>query len=350
MLKKNKKSRLLWLKLVLNLCFFLILNKTILAAAYVVPGGQSIGVKMRSEGLMVVGYHRLDTDKGHVSPVVNSIKVGDTLIKIDDKPLKSIQEFLLAVNKAGKEQASLKITFIRNQAVYEVVVQPVYNLVDHAHQLGLYLRNTAMGIGTLTFIDNEHEIFGALGHDVKDVSTNKTLTVGEGQIVRSNINEIEKSKIGDPGEKKGLFVEEGKTVGSITKNTPFGIFGSIRSNCFDQDEQQPLPIGSTKDVKVGPAIIRTVVEGNKVEEFDIEIVETSPAKKMTSKGLTIKVTDPILLKKTGGIVQGMSGSPIIQNGHLIGAVTHVLVNDPTQGFGAYIECMLKEAGLWEQHQ
>ena len=197
----------------------------------------------------------------------------------------------------------------------------------------------------MTFFHPQSKKYGALGHVISDMDTKKPIVVEDGQIVRSTVTSIEKGSNGDPGEKLARFSSDREIVGNIQKNSPFGIFGVLNKELKNGIMDKPLPIALSHQVKEGPAKILTVVNDDRVEEFDIEIVSTIPQKFPATKGMVIKVTDPKLLEKTGGIVQGMSGSPIIQDGKLIGAVTHVFVNDPTSGYGVHIEWMLNEAGI-----
>jgi stage IV sporulation protein B len=211
--------------------------------------------------------------------------------------------------------------------------------------MGLYIRDSAAGVGTLTFYEPESKKYGALGHVISDMDTGKPIAIGEGHVVQSSVTSIEKGRNGAPGEKYAIFRNEKVKLGNIEKNTPFGIFGTMNQLPENALETTPIPIAFGEQVKAGPAEIYTVVDGQKVEKFKIEIVNVIPQKYPATKGLILKVTDPVLLKKTGGIVQGMSGSPIIQDGKLVGAVTHVFVNDPTSGYGTYIEWMLQDAGI-----
>lgn len=180
---------------------------------------------------------------------------------------------------------------------------------------------------------------------ISDMDTKKPIVVEKGQIVKSTVTSIEKGTGGNPGEKLARFASERKVIGDINRNSPFGIFGTLHESIKNRIADKAIPIAFSDEVKEGPAQILTVIENDKVEKFDIQVVSTTPQKFPATKGMVLKITDPRLLSKTGGIVQGMSGSPIIQNGKIIGAVTHVFVNDPTSGYGVHIEWMLSEAGI-----
>jgi stage IV sporulation protein B len=211
--------------------------------------------------------------------------------------------------------------------------------------LGLYIRDSAAGVGTLTFYAPDQGVYGALGHVITDMDTQTPIVVGSGEILQSSVSSINKSQSGEPGEKRAHFLKEGRTLGSVERNTSFGIFGKMSQLPEHSFRSEPMSVAFAEEVKEGPAHILTVVDKQKVEKFDIEIVHVSKQSSPATKGMVIKITDPKLLERTGGIVQGMSGSPIIQNGKLVGAVTHVFVNDPSSGYGCFIEWMLQDAGI-----
>ncbi|EGL84105.1 stage IV sporulation protein B [Caldalkalibacillus thermarum TA2.A1] len=316
----------------------------------VYPGGQSIGVQLQSVGPLIVGYHFIDTEEGKISPTEQAnIRIGDMIVKINGRSIETLEEISHIVNKAGENDETLNIELLRGKETLTVDVKPLYDKREKAYRLGAYIRNSAAGVGTLTFIHPETGAYGALGHVITDMDTQKPIVVGEGAILESNVSAIEKGVRGGPGEKLSQ-IHKNRVLGDVKKNTPFGIFGHMKETVKNGIIDNPIPVGLSEEVKKGPAQILTVVEGQKVEMFDIEIVEIMEQKFPATKGLIIKVTDPELLNKTGGIVQGMSGSPIIQDGKLIGAVTHVFVNDPTSGYGLFIEWMLDDAGLLDQSE
>lgn len=311
----------------------------------VIPGGQSVGVKLNTYGVLVVGHHLIDTKQGETSPGENAgIKVGDVITEINGEEVKHMADLAPYIEKAGKTGEELNFTVLRDNKKFEKTVKPVKDSNEKSFRIGLYIRDSAAGVGTLTFYHPESSKYGALGHVISDMDTKKPIIVNNGQILSSSVTSIEKSSNGHPGEKLAQFTNE-KPLGTITTNSPFGIFGkldhSLKNNVYDK----PMPIALSSEVKEGPAKILTVLEGDKVEAFDIEIVSSVEQKFPATKGMVVKMTDPKLVEKTGGIVQGMSGSPIIQNGKLVGAVTHVFVNDSTSGYGVHIEWMLKEAGI-----
>ncbi|TLS36384.1 SpoIVB peptidase [Pseudalkalibacillus caeni] len=312
----------------------------------VIPGGQSIGVKLNTLGVLVVGHHLVQTQSGDKSPGETAdIHVGDIITKINGKPIKNMDDVGPIIKEAGSDGSSLEVTIIREKEVLRKKLTPVKDSNDKSYRIGLYIRDSAAGVGTLTFYHPETKKYGALGHVISDMDTKKPIVVHHGEIFGSSVTSIEKGSNGKPGEKLARFSNEDKTLGTITRNSPFGIFGKMNEDIDNEIYNKPMPIALSHQVKEGPAKILTVVKGSKVKAYDIEIVSSIPQKFPATKGMVIKVTDPELLKTTGGIVQGMSGSPIIQDGKVIGAVTHVFVNDPTSGYGVHIEWMLQEAGI-----
>lgn len=312
----------------------------------VIPGGQSIGVKLNTLGVLVVGYHQVETEKGRVSPgELAGIQVGDIITKINGEKIEKMSDVAPFVQKAGESGKPLDLEVKREKETIKTQLMPEQSKGESNYKLGLYIRDSAAGIGTMTFYEPKSKKYGALGHVISDMDTKKPIVVEDGQIVRSTVTSIEKGKGGNPGEKHARFTSEHEVIGDITRNSPFGIFGKLNTNIENGIMDEALPIALSHQVKEGPAQILTVVENDEVELFDIEIVSTIPQKFPATKGMVIKVTDQRLLDQTGGIVQGMSGSPIIQNGKLVGAVTHVFVNDPSSGYGVHIEWMLNEAGI-----
>jgi stage IV sporulation protein B len=312
----------------------------------VIPGGQSIGVKLNTVGVLVVGHHLINTTNGKKSPgEIAGIKVGDIITEINGSKIEKMTDVAPFVQTAGQDGEALQMVISRESGKFKTKLTPLKDKGENTYKLGLYIRDSAAGIGTMTFVHPQSKKYGALGHVISDMDTKKPIVVEDGQIVRSTVTSIEKGSNGDPGEKLARFSSDREIVGNIKKNSPFGIFGELNKELKNGVLDKPLPIALSHQVKEGPAKILTVVNDDRVEEFNIEIVSTIPQKFPATKGMVIKVTDPKLLEKTGGIVQGMSGSPIIQDGKLIGAVTHVFVNDPTSGYGVHIEWMLNEAGI-----
>lgn len=310
------------------------------------PGGQSIGVKLQTAGVLVVGHHLVSNGREKVSPGEQAgIHVGDMIVKINDMYINDMNEVKKLINEAGKKNSPVQLLVVRGKEKLTLVLHPVKDRKDDEYRMGLYIRDSAAGVGTLTFFDPNTKAYGALGHVISDVDTGQAIVVGDGQIVQASVTSIEKGQSGNPGEKFARFYNESEVLGNITKNTQFGIFGKMKEQPKRSYYNEPLPVALSEQVEEGPAKILTVVNGQKVEEFDIEIANVVKQHFPATKGMIIKVTDKRLLEKTGGIVQGMSGSPIIQKGKIVGAVTHVFVNDPTSGYGCYIEWMLQDAGI-----
>lgn len=312
----------------------------------VVPGGQSIGVKLQTAGVLVVGHHLVNSGKEKFSPGEKSgVHVGDMIIKMNDLFINDMNDVKKMVNESGDKNEPLLLLVVRGKEKLSLRLEPVKDSKDNEYRMGLYIRDSAAGVGTLTFYEPRSQAYGALGHVISDIDTGQAIVVGDGQIVQASVTSIEKGQSGNPGEKFARFYNENEILGSITKNTPFGIFGRMKEQPKRSLYNEPIPIALAEQVQEGPAKILTVVDGQKVEEYNIEIVNVVKQHFPATKGMIIKITDKRLLDKTGGIVQGMSGSPIIQNGKMVGAVTHVFVNDPTSGYGCYIEWMLQDAGV-----
>lgn len=312
----------------------------------VIPGGQSIGVKLNTIGVLVVGHHQVTAAEGKVSPgELAGIQVGDIITEINGQKIEKMSDVAPFVQEAGQKQEPLKISLTRESGKVETELMPQKEKGEENYKLGLYIRDSAAGIGTMTFYHPQSKKYGALGHVISDMDTKKPIVVDDGQIVKSTVTSIEKGSNGNPGEKLARFSSDKEVIGNIKRNSPYGIFGELNRDIKNGIMDEPLPIALSHQVKEGAAQILTVVDDDEVKLFDIEIVSTIPQKFPATKGMVIKVTDPELIGKTGGIVQGMSGSPIIQDGKLIGAVTHVFVNDPTSGYGVHLEWMLNEAGI-----
>lgn len=314
------------------------------------PGGQTIGVKLKSAGILVVGHHLVTVQENtKVSPGEEAkIQTGDLIVSIDGNKLNDVTKMAEIVTKAGEANQTLDLEIKRNGSLLHINLKPSYDITDKAYRLGLYIRDSAAGVGTLTFYAPDQKVYGALGHVITDMDTQTPIEVGSGEIVHSNVTSIAKSQTGEPGEKRATLFKEDKILGSIEKNTPFGIFGKMKEEPEYGMAKDAIPVAFADEVKEGPAQIYTVVNGQKVEKFDIEVTHVVHQDFPATKGMVIKITDPKLIERTGGIVQGMSGSPIIQNGKIIGAVTHVFVNDPKSGYACFIEWMLQDAGILEK--
>lgn len=318
------------------------LNKT--DDIYVTPGGDSVGVRLSSNGVLVVGYSKIKS-KGEEkeSPAKEvGIEIGDLITKVNNKTVKSCSEFISKVKECKNKKITLEIERGNENITKEVVPKKEES---GEYKLGIWIRDSTAGVGTLTFFDEETGKFGALGHPVTDGDTNKLFSIEEGDILESSILSVKKGEKGNPGELRGIFLDESNPIGKIEKNTQCGIFGCNKENLKEYNKNSPMKVGFKEEIQLGKASIITTIDESGPKEYEIEIVKLFNQEEPTAKSMIIKVTDPELLEKTGGIVQGMSGSPIIQNNKIIGAVTHVLINKPDVGYGVYIDWMLKDAGI-----
>lgn len=301
----------------------------------VIVGGQAIGIRLYSDSLIVVAVGRVN-EEGSSPAERAGIKTGDVIVKINGEDVGTPAQF---TEKIALCENAVTLTVSTDGKEREVTVTPEVSQYDGEKRIGLWVRDSTAGVGTLTYMDAEKLTYGALGHGVSDSDTGVKFGVRDGTIEECAIAEIKKGEKGNPGELKGAFLTDAKILGNITKNEKEGIFGTLTAPC----EGETVPLGHKSEIKKGVAYIRTSLDGKEVCEYEIEIMKVSKNSKNPSKGLVIKVTDEELIAKTGGIVQGMSGSPILQDGKLIGAVTHVLINDPTKGYGIFIENMLEAA-------
>ena len=306
-----------------------------------IPGGDAIGIKIQTDGLVVADTYHVPTESGEVNPAKDAgIMKGDIIVAVDDFKISTVEEYKEQLIKS-QINGVLKLTINRQGQISEIRVKPVIS-TDGVVTTGLYLRDKIAGIGTLTYIDPKTSKYGALGHEIIDQDTNRLVEIHHGEIINSNVTSIRKAKAGSPGEKIADILFEEK-LGTLEKNNQFGIYGLMQVEQFNS--KSLMPIAYIKEVKKGKAQILTVLNGTEIETFDIEITEVNNQSHKAVKGIKYKVTDKRLLDETGGIVQGMSGSPIIQDGKIIGAVTHVLVHDSTMGYGIFIEWMLQESEI-----
>lgn len=309
----------------------------------VIPGGNCIGVKLSSKGVLVVGYTDITLDSGETvkgASQKSGIEIGDIILKINEKDIETSKELIKALHSLKSNKVSLKI--LRKEKEMDIPVSLME--VKNEYKLGLWIRDTTSGVGTMTFYDEKTKTFGALGHPVTDSDTNESFKISEGSLVNSSIISVKRGEKGSPGELKGVFIDDKNSIGQINKNTECGIFGSYKK-CDSFFKKKPIKIALRDEIKLGEASILTTVDESGPKEFKIEIEKLFIQNEKGPKSMVIRITDEELLRETGGIVQGMSGSPIIQDGKIIGAVTHVLINKPEVGYGIYIDWMLEEAGI-----
>lgn len=302
-----------------------------------VPCGKVFGVKFFTKGVMVIKLSDIETENGNESPARNAgIEVGDIIQSIDGKEVNTVEEMAKIVEMSNGEQ--MHICYCRDGKEENTVMKPSLSLSDKKYKTGIWVRDSTAGIGTMTYYDPSSGKFAGLGHGICDVDTGKLMPLLSASVVDVEITDIVKGKRGRPGELKGNF--DTAKRGSLVENTLHGVYG-IMDDDMSKLKEKSLEVGLKDEVKIGKASILCELDENGVCEYEIEITKMK-SDDGDGKNFVIEVTDENLLKKTGGIVQGMSGSPIIQNNKLVGAVTHVLVNSPTRGYGIFIENMLFE--------
>ena len=302
-------------------------------------GGETVGFNLFSEGVICVGANPVVSNTGTKYPLETSgIVDGDALTHIEGIEIDSIQDIDRIINLpnfAGKE---LTLTLRRGNETIETTATPVYDLLSGKYKLGLWVRNNASGVGTLTYIKQSDFRFGAVGHPIVDSSLGENFKVDSGNLYKCRLLGIKKGEKNAPGEIRSSINLSDNPLGHADTNCKYGVYGNILNKSFIE-ASRTAKLGGRLSVKLGDAKIYCSIDGT-VKAYDVKIIKANKQDTADDKSMTIKVTDPILLEKTGGIIQGMSGSPIVQNGKLIGAITHVLVNDPTRGYGVYIDWML----------
>ena len=304
------------------------------------PGGQAVGVALHTDGLLVVGTSDLT---GVRSPARQAgLKPGDLITQANGKALTSTEELTSLVAELGEKPIQLSV--MRGEAALSLSLTPKKDKQSGDFRIGAWVRDSTAGVGTLSFYgtlnQSQSTVYGALGHSITDADTQQLLTVGYGEIMLADVVDVRKGQVGYPGELKGSFLREQRVLGDIQRNCVYGIYGDMTHPPAHPLYPDGLPIGRKDAVHTGEASILCTVGPEGMKEYAVEIVETARQSAPAQRSLVLRVTDPELLEKTGGIVQGMSGSPILQDGRIIGAVTHVFVNDPTMGYGLYIEWML----------
>ena len=317
-------------KIILFLLFIIPFN-VFAYSDYVFVGGNNIGIEVNSKGIIVVGFYKVN---GKDIARNSGFNLGDRIIKVNDKEVSSINEMISKINDSLKDE-KVNFTVLRNNKE-EIITLKLIKDENNVYKTGLYVKDQITGIGTLTYIDPNTMIFGALGHEIIESNTNTKIEVKDGKIFKANIIGITKSTDRSTGEKRAKFDESIK-YGSVFENTSSGIFGIYKSS-FDKNNL--LKVGTPEEVTTGNAKIRTVLNDNDIEEFDINIIKIN--NNDSTKNILFEIADDNLKEKTNGIIKGMSGSPIIQNNMIIGAVTHAIVNDNNKGYGIFITTMLKE--------
>lgn len=307
----------------------------------VVPMGNLIGAKLYTSGVLVVGMSEIqgDDQQKHKPYEGSGIEEGDMIVEMDSKKIANTDELVETVNSSkGKV---IQIKYVRNDETITTSIQPIKS-EDNEYKLGLWVRDAAAGVGTLTFYEPSTGKFAALGHGIVDVDTGDIINIANGELVTSNLVAIKKGEKGTPGEIKGS-IDSGVTIGNISKNTNFGVFGLVSNkNNLNLNGAKEYEVALRSEIQTGEAEIICELENGKKEQYKIEISKIYTSNNYDNKSMMIKITDERLLQKTGGIIQGMSGSPIIQNGKFVGAITNVLVSDPTTGYAIFGDLMVKQ--------
>lgn len=306
----------------------------------VIPGGMPVGIYLETEGVLVLGTDKIKAEDGmEYEPAAHLVKEGDYIVGMDEEEIHNKTELIEMVDKLEDEDVVLKVK--RHEQFIDIRIQAVKCSTD-GYKLGIWVRDNAQGLGTITYL-NADSTFGALGHGIHDVDTSELLDISGGTLYTTSIRDIQKGTDGVPGGMEGIIVYNNyNMLGTVTKNTEEGIYGTVERVEALFSGVDPVEVASAEEIREGEASIRCTVDG-KLKEYKIRITNIDKNAKEANKALEIQVTDEELLDASGGIVQGMSGSPILQDGKLVGAVTHVFVNDPSRGYGIFAETMLKRS-------
>ena len=315
-------------------------NVAVIPKTTVIPLGTAIGMKLYTKGVLVVGMSQINTDNNEkTKPYENSgIEQGDMILAINNKEVSNTDELIGEVNNSNGN--SIKIKYLKNNETLETSITPVKS--KNEYKIGLWVRDAAAGVGTLTFYEPSTNSFMALGHGISDIDTEKIVEISNGELITANIVSIKKGEKGKPGEMKGT-IDSGNKIGEISKNTNLGVYGNVTNKSYlGIDSNNEMEVATRSEIKEGRAQIICQLDNNEKNKYNIEIEKIYTMNNEDNKSMLIKVTDEDLLNKTGGIIQGMSGAPIIQNGKFVGAITNVLVNDPTQGYAIFADMMIKQ--------
>lgn len=307
----------------------------------VIPIGTTIGLKLHTNGVLVVGMSEVkNVNNEKTKPYANTkIKEGDMIVEVNGTPITSTDDLVKTVNLSKGNNINIK--YVRDDETYTEKIKPTQT-DSTEYKLGLWVRDTAAGIGTISFYEPETKKFAALGHGILDIDTKNLITIQKGEITTANILSIAKGEKGIPGEIRGSLIGQ-NVIGSISKNTVLGIYGVIKNTgLLNLSGAKEVEVALRDEIKIGKASLICTLENNKKEEYEVEIQKIYENNNSDNKSMVVKITDQRLLEKTGGIIQGMSGSPIIQNGKLIGSLTHVLVSDPSKGYAVFADMMIKQ--------
>jgi len=304
-----------------------------------IPGGQAVGVALKTQGVLVIsGAGRQE--------IKTPLRVGDVILSVQGREITGAQELSERISQSDAD--SVELSVLRSGRLVRLNAATPVNGTDGRRRLGVWVRDSTAGVGTLSYIDPNTQAYGALGHAIVDGDTGDMLAVREGAIMEADVVGVTKGERGCAGELRGSFLSEGKQIGTLERNSAYGIYGTMHTPAQALLYPQGLPVGDRSLVHAGKAAIISTVDEQGPQEYDVEILRCFDQDKPGQKGMILKVTDERLLQKTGGIVQGMSGSPILQDGRIIGALTHVYLSDPTQGYGMYIEWMLEQSDALQE--
>lgn len=302
-----------------------------------VPCGEPFGIKLLTDGVIVVEVSSFETENGFISPAEKSgLKSGDIIKSIDNIDVSTNEEVEDIISSSGGK--TLKVSAVRNEREFTAWLCPQRSSIDDSYRAGIWVRDSSAGIGTMTFYDPETQRFGGLGHPVCDIDTGNLMPLDSGEVVKVSISGVKKGKSGFPGELVGGFISS-FSMGTLTDNTEVGLFGTLDDYNSVNDA---IPLGLSSEIETGKAYIYTTISGTRPQRYEIAIEKIDRSGNEDSRDMVIRVTDERLLRESGGIVQGMSGSPIIQNGKIVGAVTHVFINNPTKGYAVFADTMYEQ--------
>ena len=315
-------------------------NVRLLTDTDVYVGGETVGFNLQSDGVICVGSNAVATENGTKEPIKDSgLMEGDAILKIEDIEIDNIEDIDTIINLPTFVGKEVNLTIMRNSEEKTIKITPVFDVLTQKYKLGLWVRNSASGVGTLTYVKQSDFRFGAVGHPIVDSSLGENFEVESGNIYKCRLLGIKKGEKNNPGEIKSTINLSDDAIGLADTNCKYGVYGNILNKGVI-DASRTATLGGRLSVELGDAKIYCALDNEGVKAYDIKIIKANKQKSADDKSMIIKVTDKELLSKTGGIIQGMSGSPIVQNGKVVGAVTHVFVNDPTRGYGVYIDWMI----------
>ncbi len=314
----------------------------VMPSTQVIPCGNTVGVKISTDGVMVLGLGSVKgEDDQSYEPGRGVLEIGDLILEVDHKKLDSKEDLIAAITQNNGLPLKMKIR--RGKSIIRKSITPIYAKEEGVYKIGVWVRDSTQGIGTITYYNPGTKTYGALGHGITDIDTKQIMSVRGGELVKTDILSVKKGKKGAPGELTGVIhTNKESVIGNIQKNTDQGIYGSFYDTGLDLLQNEPVFLAFQNEVVEGPAYILANIRGDQVERYEVSIQKVSRYNNDISKGMVVKIVDEQLIDATNGIVQGMSGSPIIQNNKLIGAITHVFVQDPTKGYGIFIENMLEK--------